>query len=288
MLIMAAAMLVLPGIDALAKLLSATIAPGQVAWSRFAVQSLLMLAGILAFRRRLTWDRIGVNAARGVTMSGATLCFFWGLKYLPLADAVAIFFVEPLILTLMSALFLGEKVGWRRLTAIAVGFGGALIVIRPSYEVFGWAAVLPLGAAMCFATYLLLTRYAAPGGDPVAMQFHSGVFGWLVMTAALGIGAVTDIAVLQAVWPTAREWLMLAGLGVIATAGHILVVIAFSRAPAGVLAPFQYLEILSATLLGLLIFGDFPDATRWLGVAIIIGSGLYVFHRERKLAAAAG
>ncbi|MCB9947238.1 MAG: DMT family transporter [Rhodospirillaceae bacterium] len=286
MLIMAVAMLMLPGIDAFAKLLSATVPPGQVALARFFFQTVLMLAGLLACGRRLTRVHLGVNAGRGLAMAGATLCFFWGLKYLPIADAIAIFFVEPLILTLLSAVFLRERIGWRRLTAIAIGFVGALIVIRPSYEVFGWAAVLPLCAAVSFATYLLLTRYAAPGGDALAMQFYAGLFGGIVICVALAFGAVSDIPILQLVRPTAGEWLMMTGVGVIATTGHIMVVIAFSRAQAGVLAPFQYLEILSATVLGLMIFDDFPDATRWFGVAVIIASGLYVFHRERKLARA--
>lgn len=286
MLIMAVAMLMMPGIDALAKLLSATVPPGQVALARFFFQTVLMLAGLVACGRRLTRARLGVNAGRGLAMAGATLCFFWSLKYLPIADAIAIFFVEPLILTLMSAVFLGERIGWRRLSAIAVGFVGALIVIRPSYEIFGWASVLPLCAAMCFATYLLLTRYAAPGGDALAMQFYAGLFGGIVMCVAVAIGAIGDIAIFQLVRPTLNEWLMLAGLGAIATVGHIMVVVAFSRVQAGVLAPFQYVEIISATLLGLVIFGDFPDATRWFGVLVIIASGLYVFHRERRLARA--
>ena len=118
------------------------------------------------------------------------------------------------------------------------------------------------------------------------MQFTAGLFGALTMTAALWFGLETGTSILMPAWPTAREWLLLAGLGVIATSGHMLIVHAIRRVGASLVAPFQYLEIISATLLGLIFFGDFPDATTWLGVAIIVGSGLYVFFRERRAAAA--
>ena len=181
-------------------------------------------------------------------------------------------------------MFLGESVGWRRLTAVAVGFAGSLIVIRPSFSTLGPPALLPLGTALSFAVYLILTRKLAQHEYPERMQFYAGVFGGIVMTAALAVGSVTDVAVLSFVWPDRFQWVLLAGLGVIATSGHLLVVHAFRRAPAGVLAPFQYVEIIGATILGLVFFGDFPDATTWLGVAIIVASGMYVFHREATLA----
>jgi drug/metabolite transporter (DMT)-like permease len=116
------------------------------------------------------------------------------------------------------------------------------------------------------------------------MQFYAGVFGGIVMSVALAAGEVANISVLSFVWPDRWQWMLLAGLGVIATSGHLLVVHAFRRAPAGLLAPFQYVEIIGATFLGLVFFGDFPDATTWVGVAIIVSSGMYVFHREATLA----
>jgi len=283
MLLMGGAMLLVPAIDALAKLLAATMAPGQVAWGRFFFQTLFLALPLLALGGPAVRPRLDIHAARGALIAGTTLLFFWSLVWLPLADAIAIFFVEPLILTLMSALFLGEAIGWRRVTAILVGFAGALVVIQPSWQVFGLPALLPLAAATCFAGYLTLTRFLQAEGA-VAMQFWAGAFALAMLTVAILAGQLTGIAVLDPAWPTQVEWLMLAGVGAVATIGHLLVVMAFRRAPAGILAPFQYLEIISATLLGLLIFGDFPDATTWLGVAIIVGAGLYVFHRERRLA----
>ncbi|NCF27156.1 MAG: EamA family transporter [Gammaproteobacteria bacterium] len=284
MTLMVLAMLILPGIDAIAKWLSTTISSGQVAWSRFFFQTLLMLPLFLRTRGPILTPALPLHALRGALIALATLLFFSALKYLPLADAISIFFVEPLILTLLGALFLGESVGWRRLTAVAVGFAGSLVVIRPSFSALGLPALLPLGTALSFAVYLILTRKLAQREYPERMQFYAGVFGGIVMSVALAAGEVANISVLSFVWPDRWQWMLLAGLGVIATSGHLLVVHAFRRAPAGLLAPFQYVEIIGATFLGLVFFGDFPDATTWVGVAIIVSSGMYVFHREATLA----
>jgi len=281
--IMVPAMFMLPGIVAIAKFLADSVPAGQVAWARFAFQTLAMAPFVL---RRHTLRRprhLWLQALRGFAIALTTLLFFAALRYLPLADAIAIFFVEPLLLTLCSALFLGEQVGWRRMGAVLVGLLGAMIVVRPSFAAFGLAALLPLGAAMSFALYLLLTRWLSQRENSAHMQFYAGVSGCLVMSVALLVGQSWHIGVLDPVTPTLAQWGLLAALGAIATIGHWLVVIAFKRAPASVLAPLQYLEILGATVLGWFFFDDFPDSVAWLGIAIIIGSGLYVAHREQVL-----
>ncbi len=284
MALMIVAMLIVPGIDAIAKYLSATVSAGEVTWSRFLFQ-VLFLAPIAFFGARpMLPSDLALHALRGALIAATTLLFFVALKDMPIADAISIFFVAPLILTLLSAVFLGERVGWRRLAAIGAGFVGALIVIQPSFEAVGWTAALPLLAALMAAIYLVLTRRLAPRGDPVAMQLAVGIFGCLVMSAALGVGTLAHLEVLTPLWPSAWEWLLMAGLGAIATAAHVLIVHAFKRAPAGALAPFQYLEIFGATVLGLIVFGDFPRPATWAGIAIIVGSGLYVFARERRIA----
>ena len=284
MMIMVAAMILLPAIDALAKVLAATVPAGLIAWSRFAFQTSLLAPAAMQKRRTAQRGLQLTHAARGALLALTTLMFFAAVRVLPLAEAISIFFVEPLILTLLSAVLLRESIGWRRISAVAVGFAGALIIIRPSYEVFGPHALLPLGAAFCFALYLILTRRIAPREDPTTMQFYAGFYGFLVMSAGLAFGWALDIKVLTPVWPSLQDWSLLALVGIVATVGHQMVVHAFRRAEAAILAPFQYLEIVAATAYGFILFNDFPDATTWLGVAIIVGSGVYVFHRERTLA----
>ena len=203
---------------------------------------------------------------------------------MPLADSAAIFFVEPLVLTLLSALFLGESIGYRRLLAVIIGFAGALIVIRPSFEAVGPAAVLPLLAALCFASYLAITRRHAASENARVMQFWVCVFGAAALFAAMLIGSGNSIAVLQPSWPSGDDWALLVGLGLIATLSHTLAINAIRLTPAGILAPFQYLEILGATILGIAVFSDMPDSATLIGTAIIVGSGLYVFRRERLVA----
>lgn len=283
--LMIVGVLMLPGIDGIAKYLSATISPGEVVWARFAFQSLLLLP-LVWWRGKARWTvrRWPVHMARGAIMAGVTLLFFAALQHMPLADAIAIFFVEPFILTLLSVVFLGEAIGWRRVAAIVFGFVGAMIVVQPSYAVVGLPALFPLGAAFGFAVYLALTRSLAVGEDPITMQLTAGLSATAVMTVALVVGETADIAVLTPSWPTADEWLLMLLLGVVATVSHTMIVYAFRHAGAGILAPFQYLEIIGATIIGLIVFGDFPTPTTWIGIGMIVGSGLYVFYRERRQA----
>ncbi len=281
--LMILAMLILPGIDAIAKSLAGLISPGQVALCRFMFQVLFMLPLVWHTRGSFVSRRLWWHAARGSLIAIATVLFFSGLAYLPLADAISIFFIEPLLVTLLSSIWLGERVGWRRLSAILIGFLGALIIIRPTFAEVGWAFLYPVGAAVSFSFYILLTRKLVMSEEPVRLQFFAGLFGFLIMAAAITIGDQVGFSNLEAVWPTGPQWLLLAALGVIATAGHLMVVYAFQKAPVGVLAPFQYVEIIGATLLGLIVFNEFPDPVTWIGIAVIVGSGIYIFHRESKL-----
>jgi S-adenosylmethionine uptake transporter len=171
MVMMIVAMLFLPGIDAIAKWLSGSIAAGQVTWSRFFFQILFMAPLLLRTRGPWLTSLLYLHALRGAFITFATLFFFSGLKYLPIADAISIFFIEPLLVTLMSAVLLGEKVGWRRFCAISIGLLGALIIIRPSFAEVGWPVLLPVGAAVCFSFYILLTRKLVQTEDPIRLQF---------------------------------------------------------------------------------------------------------------------
>ncbi|MGI9500760.1 MAG: DMT family transporter [Geminicoccaceae bacterium] len=285
MVFIAAGATIAPGMHAIAKGLGDSLSFGQIAWARFFFQLTFLLPVVLiSYRGRLPRPAI-THGVRGLLLVLATLAFFWAVTFMPLADSAAIFFAEPLILTVMSALFLGEQIGWRRVLAVLVGFMGALIVIRPSFETFGLPALLPLLAAVCYALYLIMTRRLAKTESAQAMQFWVCLFGMLILSALLAASAQIGWDMMQPSWPTIEAWGWLACLGVIATIAHMLAIRAFQLAPASVLAPFQYLEILGATLLGAVIFDDLPDGLTGLGIAIVVGSGLYVFYREQQTGA---
>jgi S-adenosylmethionine uptake transporter len=285
MTLMICAMLIVPGLDVMAKLLMERLSPAQVGLGRFVAQSLVLLPVLFLAGQAVRPGR--GHAAAGVFLGLALLCINLALREMPVANVIAIFFVEPLILTLLAALLLGERLGWRRLTAVAVGLAGALVVLRPNLAAYGWAAAWPLATALFFSFYMLVTRVMTLSGGRVALQFWTGVFAMLTLGAGTAIGAALAPEAAPVLWPTERELLLFLAIGVLAAGAHQLIVIALSRAEAGVVAPFQYLEIVSATALGWLVFGDFPDAMTWAGTAIIIGAGLYVFHRESRVARAA-
>lgn len=216
-------------------------------------------------------------------LATAALFFFISVKYMPLADTFAIYFVEPFILTCLSAVFLKEKVGWRRWLAIVVGFGGAMIVIQPSFAAFGITALLPVACAFVFACYLLLNRAVGTGDSPLTMQTIAGIGGTLTMGLVILVGNGMGSADFAPSLPASSlGWTLVVVLGALSGYGHLLVVKAFRAAPVSLLAPFHYFEIVTATALGYLIFGDFPSLSKWLGIAIIVGSGLFIIWRERQ------
>lgn len=288
MALMASAMLIAPGMDAIAKLLAADLSPSQVGFLRFLVQTVL-LAGVLMLRfgsraMAVPRDALPKLALAGVFMGAAIGLLFWSLVHLPLANAIAIFFVEPLVLTLFSALFLRETVGSHRLGAVAVGLAGAMIVIRPNWALFGGAAVLPLLAAVFYAAQMTVVRSITARLDGLRVQFYSGLFAGLFLGLVLFAGHGTGMPLFAWTGPPSSLWGLVLALGFLSAVSHFMITTAFKMTQASILAPFQYLEIISATILGYLIFGDFPDALTWLGTAIILAAGVYVFHRERRQA----
>ncbi len=283
---MASAMILLPTMDAIAKYMASFegMSPGQVTFYRFFFQLVCMLpllatvAGRSAFSAKRPW----MNLLRGALHGAASLLFFAAVKYMPLADVFAIYFVEPFMLTALSALFLGDKVGWRRWLAIVIGFVGAMIVIQPSFEIFGLKALLPVACAFLFALYLFMNRAVGGADSPMTMQVMAGVGGTLFMSVTLLAGAPAGIADFEPSLPASTLGLvLLLILGSISGYAHMLVVRAFRLAPLSLLAPFQYFEIISATVLGYAIFGDFPNLSKWIGIAIIVSSGLFIIWRER-------
>ena len=286
MIIMIGAMLLVPGMDILAKWLAATfgLAPASITFMRFLVQTILMfLLIVIRFRTlKIIAKNPLFNIIRGLLSGAASMFIFISVKYMPVADAISIFFVEPIFVMFLSWIFLGETIGWRRVIAAITGFGGALLVIQPSFAQFGAISLLPLCAAISFSFYLILTGKFGNEDNPMFMQFYSGFGGMVFCFIALMFGqatAITDLAITIPSHFEAIGWLFV--IGVIATVAHLMIVTAFSMAPASVLAPFQYIEIVSATILGLLIFDNFPSPSKWFGTAIIIASGLYIFWREQ-------
>jgi drug/metabolite transporter (DMT)-like permease len=269
--------------DTFSKLLTGIMDPLEVTFWRLAGQALALMLLALVRPARVTGRVLSpILIAGGAATALMLLGLIGGLAVMPLATAVSIFFTAPLILTVLSAAFLGEKVGWRRYAAVAAGFVGAIVVIRPNWATFGVRALLPLLAATAFAVLMVLVRRASATRSPLAIQVGVAVF-------ALAIAGALLLAATAAGWfewtvGAAPRWVwpVFAAMGGVAASSFLLMGAAYKLAPASVLAPTQYFEIVGAVVLGYLVFGDFPDALTWLGTAIILGSGLYVFHRERQ------
>jgi drug/metabolite transporter (DMT)-like permease len=272
-----------PLADSFAKLLGATIPILQLLLVRFLFQVVLLLPLAAKSSTPMIWPRrvMGFVAARTVLHIAGIGAMFLALRYMPLADAVAIAFVMPFILLILGGFFLGEEVGWRRIAASAVGFAGTLLVIQPSFVAVGPPALLPLVVAVVFACFMLVTRRIAYDTDPVALQVTGGVFAVILLApVALVFHGVGFPAL---VWPDLREAWQLAMLGVLGTVGHLLMTWSLRFAPASTLAPMQYLEIPVAACFGWIIFRDFPNGLALAGIAITVSAGLYVIFRERAL-----
>ncbi|MCM2293636.1 DMT family transporter [Allorhizobium sp. BGMRC 0089] len=286
MMLMGGTMLVLPCMDAIAKYMAnvENMSPGQVTFYRFFFQLsctlpfLLLLNGRSAFSAK----RPLMNLLRGALHGAASLCFFAAVKYMPLADVFAIYFVEPFMLTALSAMFLKERVGWRRWLAILIGFCGAMIVIQPSFALFGLTSLLPVLCAFLFALYMFLNRAIGMADSPMTMQTMAGMGGTFFMGLMILIGTKAGNPDFTPSLPaTAKGLWLLILLGVLSGYLHLLVVKAFRMAPLSVLAPFQYFEIIAATILGYWLFGDFPSLSKWFGIVIIVASGLFILWREQ-------
>ncbi|QPB21879.1 DMT family transporter [Rhizobium sp. 007] len=286
LMLMFISVLVSPLIDIFSKLAITTIPSAEITAARFAIQALCMLP-IVIWRKKLTdssWRQSLFHAIRGAIITISMISFVTTLKYMAVADAIAIFFVEPIILTILSSLFLGETIGWRRYTACGVGFFGAILVIQPSFQEVGYVALLPVVSAVCIAISAMMNRALAQREDPWVMQFHMGLWGLLFCGVLLFFARGSGSDVFEPVMPTMIGLVWLLGVGVTAAIASILGVYAYRSAPASTLAPLQYFEIVSATIFAWLVFGDFPDAIKWLGILIIIASGLYIIWRERRFA----
>lgn len=285
--LMVAFSLIAPFQDTIAKLATDHVSSGIISLARFVIQTAILLPIVLIrFGPRKLWPAKAahLHAARGILMALVTVLFTVALESMYVADAIAIFFVEPMFLTVLGGMILREQVGWRRYVACAVGFVGAMLVIQPSFEELGWVAFMPLGCAFLFAFYLILTRQLSQEEDPMVMQTYTGVSGAVFLGAMLLILDPLEVRIFEITPPSGTALWMLAAFGLLATFNHLILVQAFRRAPASVLAPIQYLEIVTGVVLGWLIWDYIPNALKWLGILIIVASGLYIIWRERQVA----
>ncbi len=275
-----------PLLDVAAKLASASAPVGQITAARFVVQCVLMspFVWIMGLSLRVARGELLVLVFRSLLLLFATFCFIAAIRVMPLADALAIVFVAPFIVLLVGKFYLGEDVGPRRVGAALVGFVGVLFVIQPSFAAFGAVALIPLGTAVAFAFYILVTRGLSRRMHPVALQFHTGLIASLFCVPTLIVAQGSGSELFDPVWPTEIALLWLFGAGFFATVSHMMMTYALSFAPSATLAPLQYFELPVATLFGYLVFSDFPNALSLFGIAIIISAGLYMIHRERVVA----
>ncbi len=279
--------LLAPLLDVAAKLAAEGGIPvGQITTARFLVQGALMLPVVLVMGLSLRLPRraLGFVVLRAIFLILSTFSFVSGIAVMPVADALAIAFVEPFIVLILGSVIFGDHVGPRRIAACAVGFGGALLVIQPSLAVFGWVALWPLGTAFFFAFYMLVTRAISAYMHPVTMQFHTSWTGLLICLPVMFAANGTGWTAFDPIWPEGILWLWLFGVGFWAAVSHICMTYALKYAPSATLAPLHYSEIVVAVALGYAVFGDFPNAITWTGIAVIVSSGLYIIHRERLAA----
>ncbi|MBT8413606.1 MAG: DMT family transporter [Boseongicola sp.] len=271
--------------DSIAKILGDTIGVGQLVTVRFAVQVAILAPIVwftgesLAMKGRL----LRLTAIRTILHILGIGMMFLALRYLPLADAVAIAFVMPFIMLVLGHFVLGEEVGKRRIIACCVGFIGTLFVIQPSFAEVGWPALLPLGVALDFALFMLVTRQVAKDVDPITLQAASGLMAMVVLLPILLLATPFKVQGLAVTLPSGNEWALLFALGTIGTFAHLLMTWSLRFAPSATLAPMQYLEIPVAAALGWLIFRDFPNGLALIGICITISAGLYILAREQRL-----
>ncbi|MGR3663061.1 MAG: DMT family transporter [Paracoccaceae bacterium] len=273
--------------DAIGKYLSDKIPLIELLVVRFAVQAGILLPIVwMSGQRMLVTRRVTVLALIRTLLHIVGIgTMYLALRYLPLADAIAIAFVMPFIMLLLGKTVLGEEVGMHRLAACAVGFIGTLLVIQPNFIAFGLPALLPLLGAVIFAFFMLITRQIAKEIEPVSLQALNGLMASVVLIPLMLLMPEND-ALKGPVMPSVSEFWLLGLLGVVGTLAHLFMTGSLKYAPSATLAPMQYLEIPFATLIGWLIFKDLPNGLAGIGIMITMSAGLYVIWRERVRALA--
>ena len=276
--------LVAPLSDSFGKMLAATVPVFIIVLARFLTQAVLLAPVTLKSGRAIKPHHWVPITLRTVLQIVGIALIFTALIYLPLADAIAIAFVMPFIMLLLGYWFLNEEVGPVRMAACAVGFCGTLMVVQPSFAEVGWPALLPLGVAVVFAFFMLITRQLAKEIGAIDLQAVSGLIGTAILLMALGLGTAFGWSALSLHPVTSWELVLLVGTGILGTLAHLLMTMSLKFAPAATLAPMQYLEIPAATLVGYLIFSDFPNGLALMGICVTMAAGLFIIWREQRAA----
>jgi drug/metabolite transporter (DMT)-like permease len=262
-------------LNAMSKTLSAHYPVLEVIWARYFFAFIFMMVMFLprSGRELFRIRRLDTQVVRGLLLFFSSYLYFHGIAFLPLATAASISLSSPIIVTALSARLLGEPVGPRRWAAVGVGFVGALIVVRPGHEAFDWHVLLIVASTVCSAFYQLFSRRYGQTERPDASATVATIVGTLAASPFVPFEWVTP----SPGWDVA----LLIGMGVMAGTGHYFLTIAYSQAPAAVVSPFNYTQLIGAAILGYLVFRELPDFWTWVGAAVIIASGLYIGYRER-------
>ncbi len=269
------AWVMLPIMDGFAKYLSTTLPVLQITWSRYFFTVVIVLPVMLIFfRKNLTWtEQPKLQLIRGLILFCANILFFYSISIISLAKALTLAFIAPLIVTALSPVLLGEKVGFRRWAAVITGFIGSLIVIRPGFVEINLASIAALGTGVLYGFYLIVTRKLHNSDSPLLTLLLTGV-----------VGLIIGSMIMPTVWvqPTITEWYMMFAIGFFASIGHLFLILSLKYADASKLAPFGYFEIVTNIIIGYFFFNHFPDYWHFLGLFIIISSGIYIFRREMQ------
>jgi len=267
------AWVMLPIMDGFAKYLSSDLPVLQITWARyFFTVAFTLPIMFFFFKKNLVWtDKPKLQLIRGLILLTANVCFFYSISIISLAKALTLAFIAPLIVTAFSPIFLGEKVGFRRWSAVIIGFIGSMVVIRPGFVEINLASLAALGTGVMYGFYLIITRKLSSSDNPLLTLLLTGV-----------VGAIIISFVMPFVWvkPTLNQWSMMAAIGIFACIGHLFIILSLKYADASKLAPFSYFEIVTNIIIGYYFFSDFPDKWTFLGLFIIILSGIYISRRE--------
>ena len=265
--------MIVPVMDAFAKHLSFSMDVFQIVWARYFFSAFFTLSLMIIFyRNTLVWSKNPkLQLIRGFILAFSTLCFFYAISVISLPKALTLAFVAPLFVTALSPFFLKEKVGLRRWTAVSIGFIGTLIVIRPGFIEFNLATFAALGNGVCYGFYLILTRKLSTSDNPLLTLLFTGIVGAIILSLFM-----------PSVWinPTPNQWYMMAIIGFIASVAHLFLILSLRYADASKLAPLGYTEIIPNVLIGYYFFSELPDNWTYVGLLIIILSGLYISRRE--------